>query len=131
MSSDARPDRVPTGTADGISIDDLVAALNASDILRTLEISNEDLLLARSDPNLLETLRITYQIITMLDDAAVLATFYLLPKADQANFIRWIGMIDDPEARRDRTTTLVFALEEGPFSADLREETRGSSRASN
>jgi hypothetical protein len=95
--------------------DDLLAELSDSKILKTLEITNEDLLLARTDSDLLETLRITYELLAALRESGVLEIFYQLPKTDQANFLRWVGMIDDPKLRQDRTDTFASALEESPL----------------
>jgi hypothetical protein len=95
--------------------DDLLDAFSGTEILRTLEISNEDLMAARGDSILLETLRITYEILAALKKAGVLETFLQLPKTDQADFLRWIGMMDDRELRRERTETFALALAESPL----------------
>jgi hypothetical protein len=115
MSTAERREEFLAGVED-ISVDELLSALSGSKILDTLEISNEDLRLARSDSDLLETLRITYEIQAALIDFNVLDTFFRLPKADQADFLRWIGMTDDPDLRRNRIEAFVSALEESPLA---------------
>ena len=112
----------------GMAADDLLAALNDWEILETLEITKDDLLVARKDSDLLETLRITYELLAQFRASGVLSTFLLLPRSDQANFLRWIGMTDDRELRRDRTRTLALALEDSPLAPDM--SSSGSSHPS-
>jgi hypothetical protein len=115
MSTAQRREEFPAEVAD-LSVDELLSALSESKILNTLDISNEDLHLAHSDSDLLETLRITYEIHAALLDFNVLETFFRLPKADQADFLRWIGMTDDRDLRRNRIEAFVSALEESPLA---------------
>lgn len=100
------------------SVDEILEALVASGVLETLEISNDDLATARSDSTLMETLAITYELLAAFDDAAVLDTFFRLPRRDQANFLRWIGATNDSGVRGHRTETFVSALRAAPL--DLR-----------
>jgi len=107
-----------SSTADDIPVDDLMIALSDLEILDTLGVSEDDLLLARRDSDLLETLKITYEFLAALRDARTLDTFFQLPKADQAGFLRRIGMTDDPELRRKRTRTFISALEESALAGN-------------
>jgi hypothetical protein len=122
MSQSTHTDPAGVAVAEEISIDELLLALDKSEIVKTLGIDRDDLRMARRDSDLLKTLRITHGIVVRLGESAVLKTFFLLPRIDQANFIRWIGMTDDPKSREDRTDILVFALKEGPLSSDASTE---------
>lgn len=111
------------------SVDDVMAALIGSNVLETLEISNDDLARARSDTDLLETLRITYALLIAFEGAGVLDTFFHLPRRDQADFLRWIGATDDIGVREDRTATFVSALQAAPLAwHEASEGKRGSAR---
>lgn len=67
-------------------MDEVLAALNAPQITEMLEITNDDFLLARSDSNLFETMRITYELLLALRDSGVLDTFFRLPAANRKDF---------------------------------------------
>ena len=97
------------------SVDEILATLVAANVLDVLEITDADVERVRTDSNLLETLTIAYDLLMAFDDAGVLDTFFRLPKADQANFLRWIGATDDPEVRARRTETFVSALDASPL----------------
>jgi hypothetical protein len=99
----------------GPPLDDLLITLKEADVLKTLQITPDDLRIATEDKDLAETLEITYDILVALKDSDVLELFRRLPREDQANFLRWIGMTADPEARRRRTGNLVLALKSSPF----------------
>ena len=94
----------------------VLAALIGSNVLETLEITHDDLAPARSDSDLLETLRITYAVLIAIEEAGVLDTFFRLPRTDQADFLRWIGATDDAGVREGRTTTFVSALQAAPLA---------------
>ena len=114
MSRGVRP---ATGSqAAALSADDFVDALRGTDTLEMLGFTNDDLQLARSDSDLLETLRIGHEILAALRDSDVLDTFLRLPKADQTNFLRWTASTDGHDARHERTATLIAALEESPLA---------------
>lgn len=114
MSRGVRP---TTGSqAAALSADDLVDALRGTDTLEMLGFTNQDLQQARTDSDLLETLRIGQEILAVLRVSEVVDTFLRLPKADQTNFLRWIASTDGHDARHERTVTLVSALEESPLA---------------
>ena len=48
-------------------------------------------------------------------EARVLQTFLRPLKPNQAEFLRWIGMTDDPAARQERTGAFVDALKQAPL----------------
>ena len=96
-------------------VDDLLAVLRDSKMLAALEITNEELLWARSDSDVLETLRITFEVLSVLRDSHVLRVFLQLPTTDQASFLRLIASTDDRELRHRRILTFVSALEESPL----------------
>jgi hypothetical protein len=98
--------------------DDLLEALRSPDVLKMLEISEEQLLTARDDADLLATLRITHEVLIALKDAGVLDVFLQLPFKDRANFIRWIGGIDEEGIRAVRTQSFVAALRTSPVGAE-------------
>lgn len=100
---------------EAMPVDELLAVLRDSKMLMALEITNEELLWAHSDSDVLETLRITFEVLTALRDSDVLQVFLQLPTADQANFLRLIASIDDREVRRHRTDTFMSALSESPL----------------
>ena len=54
-------------------------------------------------------------LIDALEEAAVLAAFCRLPKPDQANFSRWIGMARDDASHWRRIETFVQAMKESPL----------------
>lgn len=54
-------------------------------------------------------------ILAALIGSDVLDTFFLLPRIDQVNFLRWIGSTDDLEMRSRRTATFVSALAAAPL----------------
>jgi hypothetical protein len=99
-----------------VPVDDLLALLAQAGVLNALGIENHDLIEAGGDPDLIETLRITYEPLVTLKDAGLLDTFFQLPIGNQADFLRWIGMTDDADVRRRRTRTFVLALRESPLS---------------
>jgi hypothetical protein len=101
--------------AEQITADDLLIALKEADVLKTLQITLDDLLIATEDTDVAETLRITYEVLVALKDSDVLEIFRRLPREDQANFLRWIGMTADLDARRRRTDALVLAISTSPF----------------
>ena len=98
-------------------VEDLLVQLGAPTTLELLGMTTEDLQGFRSDSNLFETLGITREILFELRNSDVLAAFLQLPTTDQANFLRWIAMIDDSDLRRDRTATFIKALEESPLGS--------------
>ena len=112
MAADAASQRVRPSEP---SVDLILAALIGSNVLETLEITQEDLVRARRDADLLETLTITYELLVAFEEAGVLDTFFRLPRGDQANFLRWIGSTDDLGTRATRTTTFVSALQAAPL----------------
>ncbi|MEA2435443.1 MAG: hypothetical protein QOG54_2900 [Actinomycetota bacterium] len=67
------------------------------------------------DSDLHVALRVTHELLSGLQDNDVLTTFYQLPRADQANFLRWIGAIDDHVLRSERTESFVAALRHSPL----------------
>lgn len=96
-------------------MDEVLAALNAPQITEMLEITNDDFLLARSDSNLFETMRITYELLLALRDSGVLDTFFRLPAANRKDFLRWLATTADPELRSDRAKTFISALRKSPL----------------
>lgn len=115
MSRTEHPDSYLAALAD-MPVDDLVAALSATEVLQVLGITKEDLLLARSDSNLLDTLRIAYEFINVLRESGVLEIFTQLPKGDQADFLRWVAMTADQALRVSRTKIFASALEQSPLA---------------
>ena len=97
-------------------IEEVLTALSGSGTLELLGMTTDDLRAARTDPNLFETLRITHELLVVLRDEGVLGTFLLLPKDEQANFVRWIGATDEEELRHDRVGTFVSALKQSPLA---------------
>jgi hypothetical protein len=101
-------------------IEDVIAALNGSGTLDLLGITADDLNAARTDTALFETLKITHELLIALRDQDVLFTFLLLPKHEQANFVRWIGATDEESLRDSRTETFISALKESPLAESAR-----------
>jgi hypothetical protein len=101
------------GTAE---IEEVLTALSGSGTLHLLDLTTDDLHQARTDSALFETLRITHELLVVLRDEGVLATFLLLPKDEQANFVRWLGATDEEDLRHDRTETFVSALKQSPLA---------------
>lgn len=100
-----------------MSVGDLALALGGAGILDLLGMSHEDLLAAHQEADLVETLRITYDLLLVLRDTNVLDTFLKLPRSDQENFLRWIGSTDDETLRTTRTETFTSALKMSPLGA--------------
>jgi len=98
-----------------MSVDELLAELSDFEILKALGITKEAVPWVQSDSDLLETLKITYEFLAALRVVGVIETFLLLPKSDQTDFLRIIGMTDGRESRRDRTQIFISALEESPL----------------
>lgn len=112
---------------ESVSDEELLVALRGSATLEALGLTSDDLERAHEDSDLLETLRITYEVLGALREASVLGTLMKLPTAEQANFLRWIAATDDPELRRERTSTFVLALQEAPLAGrSSHEETLGT-----
>ena len=103
-----------------LSKEELLVALTESGILETLGVTTAELELARSDSDLLATLRITYEFVVILREYSVLNTFYGLPRRDQLQFLRWIGATGDVSLRRKRTELLVSAIEASPLGGGAR-----------
>lgn len=102
-----------------LSVDDLLGALEDSEILTTLGISNESLPKAREDSDLLATLRITHEFLDALGYAGVLDTFFRLQRPDQAYFLRVVCTTDNDDLRRQRTKTFISALTMSPLAGTL------------
>lgn len=119
MSSMEHPESVSAPIGE-VSIEELLDALKESDIMTTLGITPQDLELAYSDTDLLATLRITHEFLVVLKESLVLDTFYKLPRQDQAHFLRWVGSTDDRGLRRKRTETLVSAIEASPLGGSAK-----------
>lgn len=96
--------------------EEVIAALSGSGTLDLLGMSADDLHAARTDTALFETLRITHEVLVALRGEGVLLTFLLLPKDEQANFVRWIGATDEESARDSRTETFICALKQAPLA---------------
>ena len=115
---------VPVGETRTTSVDDVLIGLKSPVMLELLGVTEDDLERARSDTDLLETLRIVHDVLARLQDAEVLGAFLALSKTDQANFMRVLGATDDPARRAHRCETFITALKESPlgqlFSADRR-----------
>src|SRR5687767_1304134 len=86
---------------------DLPGVPRGSKTLEMLGINTDDLLLARGDSILLETLRSTHDLLSALRSAHILDTFLQLPSVDRTNFLRWIASSVDPEIRRSRTRSFI------------------------
>jgi hypothetical protein len=110
------PAPIPAQTSE-MSIDDLAVALGGAGVLDLVGLSHDDLLAEHGDMDLVETLRITHDLLIALRDSSVLDTFLRLPRADQENFLRWIGSTDDRGLRASRTDTFVSALKMSPLKA--------------
>jgi hypothetical protein len=95
--------------------DDVLIALKEADVLKTLQITPDDIQIAAEDVDLAETLEITYDVLVALKESDVLKLFSRLPREDQANFLRWIGMTADRDSRRRRTDAIVLAMRTSPF----------------
>ena len=108
MSVEPAPENRPA------EVEEVIGALIGSETLDLLGMTNSDLQAARNEPELFETLRITYELLVALRANGVLGTFLSLPKDDQANFIRWVGAIDAESLRDGRTETFIVALQHAP-----------------
>lgn len=93
--------------------------------------TREDLEMARTDHDLLATLRITLEFLVALTDAGALETFFSLPRPDQSRFLRWVCTTDDRDLRKRLTSTLISAMEAAPLggisSTDLTLSAEGGS----
>jgi hypothetical protein len=96
------------------SVEEILGALEGTEVLKALQVTTEDLHVVRSDSDVQETLRIAYEILAALRENKVVEIFDGLPVGDQANFLRWIGSTADPELRASRTATFVSALQLSP-----------------
>lgn len=85
-----------------------------------LGISTETLHEARYDSALFERLRIYHQLLEVLRDEGVLGPFLLLPQDEQANFVRWVGAMDEERLRHARTETFIAALRQSPLADGAR-----------
>lgn len=103
----------------------MLTALTGSGTLSLLGRTTDNLQAARNDPALFETLRIAHELLLVLRDERVLGTFLLLPKGEQANFIRWIGAMHEHDVRHDRTKTFIAALKQSPLANSARHEGPG------
>ena len=99
-------------------INKILDALGGSVMLELLDMTNADLLKARTDPSLFETLRITHELLLRLREEGVLGIFLMMPKEKQMDFVRWMGMTDENEMRQDRMATLISALRQSPHASD-------------
>ncbi len=108
----------PAPQAGRPEIEKVLDALGGSVMLELLDMTNADLLKARTDPNLFETLRIAHDLLLSLRDEGVLGIFLMMPKEKQMEFVRWMGMTDESEMRSDRVKTLVSALRLSPLASD-------------
>lgn len=125
----SRPQKDPSSLSveiESVSDEELLVALRGSATLQALGLTGDDLERAHEDSDLLETLRITYEVLGALREASVLGTLMKLPTDEQADFLRWIAATDDPELRRERTSTFVLALQEAPLAGSNHEETLGT-----
>jgi hypothetical protein len=104
-----------THEASGAEIEVVLSELSGSGALGLLGMSTDDLDAARGDATLLETLRITHELLQALRDQGVFAAFLSMPKDKQANFVRWIGATDEANVRHDRTHTFISALKQSPL----------------
>ena len=107
---------IETISGEPVSDDDLLVALRGSTTLEMLGMTSDDLRRAHEDSDLLETLRITHEVLGALRDAGVLAVWTRLAKDEQRNFLRWIAGTDDRESRRERTAIFIQALRESPLA---------------
>jgi diguanylate cyclase (GGDEF)-like protein len=105
-----------------VSDDDVLVSLRGSATLEMLGLTSDDLMRANEDPDLLQTLRITHEVLAALRDAGVLHTFMGLPKDERANFFRWMATTDDQELRRERAAIFVLALQESPLGRPADDE---------
>lgn len=99
-----------------VPADELVVALQSSESLELMGISNDDLMRGLEGLGLRETLTIALDVLAALDEEGVLGIFVGLPTERQANFLRWIASTGGPELRRTRTATFVSALLESPLT---------------
>lgn len=112
----------PASQDGSAELEEVLSALSGSGTLDLLGMTTDDLHAARADSTLFETLRITHELLVALRDEGVLDIFLLLRKEDQANFVRWLGAMDEEELRRDRTKTFVSALRQSPLADSARYE---------
>lgn len=105
-----------------VSDDDVLASLRGSATLEMLGLTSDDLMRAHEDPGLLQTLRITHEVLATLRGASVLDTFMRLPEGERANFFRWMAATDDQELRRERAAIFVLALRESPLGGRADDE---------
>ena len=96
--------------------DELLMALENSETLEPMGISNDDLMEGLEEISLQETLSIALDVLAHLDEENVLGIFLRLPTEQQANFLRWIASTGGWELRRTRTATFVSALLESPLA---------------
>lgn len=102
-----------------VSDGDLLVALRGSATLEMLGLTGDDLVEAHEDSHLLETLRITHEVLVALSDAGVIAIWMTLPKDEQRNFLRWIAVTGARELRRERTAIFIQALRESPLADSI------------
>ena len=94
---------------------DVLAALKAPQITEMLEITNDEVVSARSDSNLFATLKIDYELLLALRDGDVLDAFFRLPAANRKDFLRGLATTADRKRRGDRTRTFISALKRSPL----------------
>jgi hypothetical protein len=95
---------------------DLLEVFGHGETLALLGITELHLETSGTDSDLLDTLRITHEVLVAIRAAGLQEVFLFLPQVDQANFLRWVGMIDDPKLRTARTQVFISALEESPLA---------------
>ena len=110
----------PVSDAEAAETEAVLTALSGSGTLDLLGMNADDLQAARTDAALFETLRIAYELLVAMRGEGVLLTFLLLPKDDQANFVRWIGATDEESLRDSRTDTFISALKQAPLADKAR-----------
>lgn len=96
----------------------LLKELKDPDLFAILENVIDEFLRARRESSVHETVAISQTFIAALRDAKCLDLFRLLPKPDQARFLRWIGSTSPAELRGKRTQTFISALQASPMDSD-------------
>lgn len=106
----------PSDAGVGSATEEVLHALKGSYTMELLGLVIDDLDEARTDPILFETLRITHEMLLVLRDEGVLRTFLKIPRAEQINFVRWIGGTGAEDTRRQKTEAFVAALKASPLA---------------
>lgn len=94
-------------------VDSLLGALDASD---GSEAGDRIGWSVAADPDLLKTMWISREFLAALRNSGLMETFLRLPRQDQAFFLGVIGMTEDPNVRRKRTSILISALAGSPLA---------------